>query len=106
MMQVDWNIKSRSDTCQMHGTPFHEGDFFYTLLFRNEEGYDRLDVSEAAWEERKADVTLPVPFSLWRSKYELPPAALPETLAKDDAEGMLRHLLSTNDSKQRNACYI
>lgn len=105
-MQIDWNIKSRSHICQAHNTPFQEGDFFYTLLFHSKEGYDRLDLSEAAWEERKQDTTAPVPFSLWRSKYELPPPPPPEALPKNDAEGMLRHLLSINDPANCNAMYI
>ena len=106
MMQIDWNIKSRSNTCQATGEPFQEGDFFYTLLFRNDTGYERQDVSEAAWEEQKEDAEKPVPFSSWRSKYEVPPPPPPETLAKDDAEGMLRHLLSSNDPQHLKACYI
>ena len=105
-MQQDWNIKSRSDSCQLSGVLFAEGDFFYTLLFLDKEEYQRLDISETAWEERKADTTAPVPFSLWRSKYELPPPPEAETLPKDDAEGMLRYFLASNDPAHRNACYI
>ena len=105
-MLNDWNIKSRSDTCQATGRLFEEGDFFYTLLFSNDEGYERLDLSEEAWEERKKDPAAPVPFSLWRAAYELPPPPAPEALPKNDAEGMLRHLLSLNDPKNLNATYI
>ena len=105
-MQQDWNIKSRSHACQVSNTPFEEGDFFYTLLFFDNEEYQRLDLSESAWEARKEDTTAPVPFSLWRSKYELPPPPAPEALPKDDAEGMLRYFLASNDPSHRNACYI
>lgn len=106
IMQIDWNIKSRSDTCQIKGTPFKEGDFFYTLLFYDDEIYQRLDLSEEAWEERKIDESAPVPFSLWRSKYEEPPPRAPETLPRDDAEGMLRYFLASNDPSHHNVCYI
>ncbi len=106
MMQQDWNIKSRSDTCQVTGLPFEEGDFFYTLLFWDEEEPQRLDISEPAWEERKQDASAPVPFSYWRSKYEAPPPPAPEPLPKDDAEGMLRYFLKQQDSKHQNVCYI
>lgn len=105
-MLNDWNIKSRSAVCQATGTPFEEGDFFYTLLFHDKEEYQRLDISEAAWEERKNDEAQPVPFSLWRSKYELPPPPPPEALKKDDAEGMLRHFLESNDPQHLKASYI
>ncbi len=154
-MLNDWNIKSRSTVCQATGTSFEEGDFFYTLLFHDKEEYQRLDISEAAWEARKDffrnstsaancgvapvlapsstlstfhscvpsapgissaegslerslknDETQPIPFSLWRSKYELPPPPPPETLKKDDAEGMLRHFLVSNDPQHLKASYI
>ncbi len=105
-MLNDWNIKSRSNSCQATGIPFQEGDFFYTLLFFREEGYERLDLSEAAWEEQKKNPVASPPFSFWRSVYELPPAPAPEPIPKNDAEGMLRHLLSLNDPKNRNATYI
>lgn len=106
MMKQDWNIKSRSDSCQVTGIPFAEGDFFYTLLFFNEEECQRLDLSESAWEERKQDVAAPIPFSYWRSKYEIPPPPAPEPLPKDDAEGMLRYFLKQQDPKKGNVCYI
>lgn len=103
---MDWNIKSRSDVCQVTGSPFVEGDFFYTLLFWAEEEPQRLDLSESAWEERKQDGTAPIPFSHWRSKYEAPPPPTPEPLPKDDAEGMLRYFLKQQDPKHQNVCYI
>ena len=106
MMQQDWNIKSRSHSCQVTNVPFAEGDFFYTLLFFKDEESQRLDLSESAWEERKHDVSAPVPFSYWRSKYEAPPPPAPETIPKDDAEGMLRYFLNQQDVKNQNACYI
>ena len=90
----------------MTGMPFGEGDFFYTLLFWNEEESQRLDLSEAAWEERKQDAAAPIPFSYWRSKYEVPPPPAPEPLPKDDAEGMLRYFLNQQDLKHQNVCYI
>jgi hypothetical protein len=105
-MLYDWNITSRSNTCQATGLPFVEGAFFYTLLFSTHEGYERLDLSETAWEERKKDPASPVPFSSWCSLYELPPAPAPETLPKNDAEEMLRQLLSLQDTKNLNAIYI
>lgn len=90
----------------MTGVPFAEGDFFITLLFFNKEECQRLDLSEAAWEERKQDLEAPVPFSHWRSKYEAPPPPEPEPLPKDDAEGMLRYFLKQQDSKHQNVSYI
>jgi hypothetical protein len=38
---------------------FSRRRFFYTFLFSREEEYERLDLSEAAWEERKKDPAAP-----------------------------------------------
>lgn len=108
-MQSEWNIKPRSETCQATGHPFSEGDYFYTLLFYSgDEGerYQRLDLSEAAWQERKKEETAAIPFSSWRSQYELPPPPEAETIPRDDAEGMLRHLMESKEESHQKACYI
>ena len=49
-MQSEWDIKSRAHTCARTGHEFVEGEFFYTLLFREGEGFRREDVSEDAWQ--------------------------------------------------------
>ena len=105
-MQHEWNIKSRSASCQATGIAFAEGDCFYTLLFHDDEGYQRLDLSESAWQERKMDEAAAVPFSSWRSHYELPPPPEAETIPRDDAEGMLRHLMESKDPSHLKTAYV
>jgi hypothetical protein len=102
-MQSDWEIKSRAHTCARLGREFTEGEFFYTLLFRDGEGFRREDLSEEAWENRNDNIE---PFSFWRSKYEAPPPPAPEALPKDDAEGLLRRLIADQDPATANARYI
>ena len=65
-----------------------------------------MDLSESAWENRKQDPAAPIPFSYWRSKYEVPPPPPSEPLPKDDAEGMLRHFLKQQDPQYAKASYI
>ena len=102
-MQSDWDIKSRGHVCARSGREFAEGEIFYTLLFRDGEGFRREDVSEEAWTNRNDNIE---PFSYWRSKYE-PPAPPPsEALPKDDAEGLLRRLIAEQDPASVNARYI
>jgi hypothetical protein len=80
-----------------------EGEFFYTLLIREGEGFRREDLSEEAWKERNDNIQ---PFSFWRSKYD-PPAPPPaEPLPRDDAEGLLRRLIQENDPAYANVRYI
>ena len=99
----EWPIKHRADACARTQRPFEPGEQFYTLLFREGEGFRREDLSEEAWAQRNENIR---PFSFWKSRYEPPPAAPPEALAKESAEDLLRRLLAQNDAANANACYV
>ena len=45
----DWPIKHRADACARTQRAFEPGEQFYTLLFREGEGFRREDLSEEAW---------------------------------------------------------
>lgn len=102
-MQSDWDIKSRGHHCSRTGREFADGEFFYTLLYRESDGFRREDLSEQAWQERNENIQ---PFSFWRSKYEPPPPPEPEPLQKDDAESLLRRLLAEGNPATANAAYV
>jgi hypothetical protein len=102
-MQADWEIKSRAHACSRTNREFVEGEFFYTLLYRDGDGFRREDLSEEAWNERNDNVQ---PFSFWRSKYEPPAPPPPEPMKKDDAEGLLRRLVAEQNPAHANAQYI
>jgi hypothetical protein len=102
-MNQDWEIRKRSDICTATQRPFAEGEFFYTAIYRDGDGFRREDLSEDAWNARPED---PQPFSFWRSKFEMPPPPPPEPLAKQDAEGILRKLIEENSDATKNARYI
>lgn len=97
----DWPIKHRADACAVTNRPFAEGEQFYTLLFREGTGFRREDLSEEAWTARNENIR---PFSFWKTRYEPPPPAAPEPLAKESAEELLRRLLA--EKHQPNACYV
>ncbi len=99
----EWPIKHRADACARTGRPFQAGEQFYTLLFREGDGFRREDLSEEAWAQRNENIR---PFSFWKTRYEPPPAAPSETLAKESAEELLRRLLAENDPGNANACYV
>ena len=105
-MQQDWNIKSRSEACDATGRPFVEGETFHTALFREGEGFRRTDLSEEAWSARQSDAAAEPLFSAWRSKFEPPAPPAPEALPRDDAEGMLRRLIESNDPAHTNTRYL
>lgn len=99
----EWPIKHRADACARTQRPFQPGEQFYTLLFREGDGFRREDLSEEAWTQRNENIR---PFSFWKTRYEPPPAAPPEALAKENAEELLRRLLAGNDPANANASYV
>jgi hypothetical protein len=99
----DWPIKHRADVCARTDRPFQPGEQFYTLLFREGDGFRREDLSEEAWTNRNDNIQ---PFSFWKSRYEPPPATPPEPLEKESAEELLRRLLAENNPANANACYV
>ncbi len=105
-MQQEWNIKSRSEACDVTGRSFVEGEIFHTALFHDKEGFRRIDLSEEAWVARAADPAAEPIFSSWRSKFEPPAPPAPEALRRDDAEGMLRQLMESQDPAHVNTRYL
>jgi len=105
-MQTDWTIQSCSGRCAVTGRDFAEGEFFHTLLFRERDGFRREDLCEEAWKTRQADPAAAPPYSFWRSKFEPPPPAAPEALARETAEDLLRRYMSGQDEGHANARYI
>jgi hypothetical protein len=99
----EWPIKHRADACAVTQRPFVSGEQFYTLLFREGDGFRREDLSEEAWANRNENIN---PFSFWKSRYEPPPATPPEPIAQESAEDLLRRMLAEKNAERANACYV
>ena len=97
----DWAIKHRADACAATQRPFEAGEYFYTLLFRDEGGFRREDLSEEAWKNRNENMK---PFSFWKTCYEPLPVES-EPLAKENAEQLFRRLIAS-ENPPANACYV
>lgn len=102
-MASEWEIKSRAEKCSVTNREFLDGEFFYTLLFHDRDGFRREDLSEEAWRDRNDNIQ---PFSFWRSKFEPPPPPAPETLAKEGAEDLLRRYMQEPDSQHASARFL
>jgi len=98
----EWAIKHRADKCAVTQRPFTPGEYFYTLLFHDVDGYRREDLSEEAWTNRNENIH---PFSFWKTRYEPLPPESPEPLAKENAEQLFRRLIASNNPPA-NACYV
>lgn len=99
----EWSIQHRSEVCAVTGRAFAPGENFYTLLFRDRNGFQRQDLSEEAWQQRNDNLQ---PFSFWRARFEPPPEAPPEPLPKENAEELFRRLVAAADHANANACYV
>src|SRR2546423_14137635 len=99
----EWSIQHRAEACAATGKAFQPGEYFYTLLFRDGDGFRRQDLSEEAWRERNENVQ---PFSFWRARFEPPPPAPPEPLPKENAEELFRRLVAAADRANANTCYV
>ncbi len=104
MITSEWSIQGRAERCAASGEPFGDGDFFYTLLFEEGDGFRREDLSEESFRSRPPDA--PRPFSFWRSKYEPPPPPAPEPLGKQTAEELLRRFMREDTPQHTNTRYI
>jgi hypothetical protein len=99
----EWTIKHRANCCAVTQRPFNPGESFYTLLFRDADGFRREDLSEDAFRSRNENIQ---PFSFWRTRFEPPPPPAPEPVAKEDAEALLRRLLGEENPAHARASYV
>lgn len=98
----DWPIQARSEVCQATQRPFADGENFYTLLYRDGDGFRREDLSEGAWSQRNENIQ---PFSFWKSRFEATPPEPPEPLGKENAEELFRRLIGQADAPA-NGAYV
>jgi hypothetical protein len=98
----EWAIKHRADACAVTHRPFAAGEYFYTLLFHDADGYRREDLSEEAWRNRNENIQ---PFSFWKSRYEPLSGPAPEPLPKENAEQLFRRLIASKNPPA-NPCYV
>ncbi|PYJ22946.1 MAG: hypothetical protein DME92_02270, partial [Verrucomicrobia bacterium] len=90
----EWAIKHRADFCAVTHRPFVPGEYFYTLLYHDADGYRREDLSEDAWRNRNENIR---PFSFWKSRYEPLPPKPAESVPKENAEQLFRRLMASHN---------
>ncbi len=102
-MAVDWDIKSRGESCHQCKKSFTEGESYYTALSFGEEGYERSDHCQACWKKIPAKESY---ISYWQGSFS-PPAEKPvDPLQKENAETFLRQCIEENDPSKVNVVYI
>jgi hypothetical protein len=104
----DWNIQSRAHACQGCAQSFRDQQPYHTALFDLKHEIQRLDLCEACWQQDHGDGTRDRKgfVSHWQGIYEVPPAAPPEAIRKENAETLLRKIMELNDPKHATVSYI
>jgi len=98
----EWAIRHRADFCAVTQRPFVPGEYFYTLLYHDSDGYRREDLSEEAWQPRNENGRM---FSFWKSRYEPLPPKPAEPVPRGNAEQLFRRLVESQNPPA-NACYV
>ena len=80
----EWPIKPRSECCNVTGRPFAAGEMFYTLLYREGDGFRREDLSEEAWTTRNENIQ---PFSFWKIEIRAGTSARTRTIGQRKCRG-------------------
>jgi hypothetical protein len=104
----DWNIQSRAHTCQGCSQQFSDQQPYHTVLFDLKREIQRLDLCEACWKGDHAEGARDRKgfISHWQGVFEVPPAAPPEAIRKENAETLLRKIMELNDPQYATASYI
>ncbi|MCE0522813.1 MAG: hypothetical protein LV480_07870 [Methylacidiphilales bacterium] len=103
MLTQEWNIQSRALQCAVSGRPFEKGERVFSALYWRDGHYSRVDLCAEAWNARNENIE---PLSAWQTDFVPPAPPVPEPLRKDDAESLLRRLMTENAPGTRNARYI
>ena len=104
-MAQEWNIRPRGHTCSICAAPFTDRDAYVSVLRETENAYERLDSHASCWRGQPRDWE---PFSVWEGIYEAPPPAQPkaEAVKKENAEDLLRRLITLEDPAMGNVVYV
>jgi hypothetical protein len=93
--------------CHACEKSFEDGASYRTVLAYGNSQYLRQDICEACWNGESGGVPDRKGFiSQWKGTYKAPPPAPPEAIQKDNAEGLLRKLMETEDKRWCEASYI
>jgi len=104
-MAYEWNIRPRGHICGICATPFADRDTCVSVLRETGNAYERLDCHAACWDSQPREWE---PFSAWEGIYEAPPPAdaKAEPVKKENAEELLRRLITLEDPAMGNVVYV
>jgi len=99
----EWNIRARSESCQICGHEFADGEEFSTTLGLQDGEIRRLDICDDCWHEEQHRAGA---ISTWRTVFRLPPPKPEEPLKKETSESLLRRLIETEEDAQGDVILV
>jgi hypothetical protein len=104
-MAQEWNIRPRGHSCSICSEPLVDKGPCVSLLREVENTYERMDCHTACWTRLERDWE---PFSAWEGIYEAPTpsSARSEPVKKENAEELLRRLITLEDPAMSNVVYV
>lgn len=102
-MAQDWDIKPRQESCHACASPFEDKKRCTSALAFGQEGYARADYCEKCWNDKGNSIQA---FSVWSGIFKKPVPPAEEPLKKENAEELLRRLMTNEDPTKVNVMYI
>lgn len=104
-MAQEWNIRPRGHVCSICAQPLEDKKPCVSVLRETESGYERMDCHAECWKQYPHDWE---PFSFWEGIYEAPVPAEKRVkpLKKENAEELLRRLVTLEDPAMANVVYV
>jgi hypothetical protein len=104
-MAQEWNIRPRGHTCSICAQPLVDKGPCVSVLRDVDDTYERLDCHAECWKRLERDWE---PFSAWEGIYEAPAPSTAKTehVKKENAEELLRRLITLEDPTMSNVVYV
>ena len=102
MKNQDWAIRKCGEACSVCGRPFDDQQPFHSILTFDAKGYHRWDCCEACRAQADTDGAL----SLWRGRFQAPPAPREEPVRQETAESLLRRYMEIDDPARHHVIFI
>ncbi len=99
---TDWDIRSRSSTCNSCQKPFADKESYHKLLALDAQGFSRRDLCADCVGGAKRDGVI----CYWQGEYRVPPPPAPEPIQRETAETLLRKLVEATDPGHAAPRYI
>ena len=95
-----WSVRKCASACSKCEKGFIDQEVLFSKLFFDEGEYVRQDLCVGCWDKGNPGL------SSWKTTFILPPPPQEETVKKENAESLLRKLMTRENEEDLNAIFI